>query len=131
MVPESCFGGSRSLAIGNILAVAKIIFNLLVADRVFSVSARRTCRILGKHRTCLLAFPLQSDAFWSSFSFPSHHVADEPARDIGNMLLKFPNRFTVGTKSIADPENCFQELISENLLFLLRNSPSLGRIIVS
>ena len=38
---------------------------------------------------------------------------------------------TVGTKIIADPEKCFQELISEKLLILLRDWPSLELIIVS
>ena len=38
---------------------------------------------------------------------------------------------TVGTKIIADPENCFQELISEKLLILLRERPRLELIIVS
>ena len=31
---------------------------------------------------------------------------------------------TVGTKIIADPESCFQEFISEELLILLRDRPS-------
>ena len=38
---------------------------------------------------------------------------------------------TVGTKIIADPEKCFQELISEKFLILLRDWPSLELIIVS
>ena len=38
---------------------------------------------------------------------------------------------TVGTKIIADPEKCFQELISEKLLILLRERPRLELIIVS
>ena len=32
---------------------------------------------------------------------------------------------TVGTKIIADPEKCFQELLSDTLLFLLRDRPCL------
>ena len=38
---------------------------------------------------------------------------------------------TVGTKILADPEKCFQELISEKLLILLRDGPCLELIIVS
>ena len=38
---------------------------------------------------------------------------------------------TVGTKMIADLEKCFQELISEKLLILLREMPCLELIIVS
>ena len=38
---------------------------------------------------------------------------------------------TIGTKIIADPERCFQELISEKLLILLRDGPCLEIIIVS
>ena len=38
---------------------------------------------------------------------------------------------TVGTKIIADPEKCFQELISEKLLILLRDGPCLELVIVS
>ena len=38
---------------------------------------------------------------------------------------------TVGTKIIADPEKCFQEVISEKLLILLRDGPGLELIIVS
>ena len=39
---------------------------------------------------------------------------------------------TNGTKIIADPEKCFQELISEkNYCFFLRNGPCLELIIVS
>ena len=38
---------------------------------------------------------------------------------------------TVGTKIIADPKKCFQELISEKLLILLRDRPCLELIIVS
>ena len=38
---------------------------------------------------------------------------------------------TVGTKILADPEKCFQELISEKLLILLRERPRLELIIVS
>ena len=38
---------------------------------------------------------------------------------------------TVGTKIIADPEKCFQELISEELLIVLRDRPCLELIIVS
>ena len=38
---------------------------------------------------------------------------------------------TVGTKIIADPEKCFQELISEKLQILLRDRPCLEIIIVS
>ena len=38
---------------------------------------------------------------------------------------------TVGTKIIADPEKCFQELISEKLLIFLRDGPCLELIIVS
>ena len=37
---------------------------------------------------------------------------------------------TVGTKIIADPEKCFQELISEKLLILLRDGPGLELVIV-
>ena len=37
----------------------------------------------------------------------------------------------VGTKIIADPEKCFQELISEKILLLLRERPCLEIIIVS
>ena len=40
-------------------------------------------------------------------------------------------RNTVGTKIIAGPEKCFQELISEKLLILLRDRPCLELIIVS
>ena len=32
---------------------------------------------------------------------------------------------TVGTKIIADPEKCFQELISEKFLIFLRDGPCL------
>ena len=38
---------------------------------------------------------------------------------------------TFGTKIIADPENCFQELISEKLQIFLRDGPCLELIIVS
>ena len=38
---------------------------------------------------------------------------------------------TVGTKIIADPEKCFQELISEKLLILLRDGHCVELIIVS
>ena len=38
---------------------------------------------------------------------------------------------TVGTKIIADPETCFQELISEKLLILLRDRPCLELLFVS
>ena len=38
---------------------------------------------------------------------------------------------TVGTKIIADPEKCFQELVSEKLLILLRDGPCLALIMVS
>ena len=38
---------------------------------------------------------------------------------------------TVGTKIIADPEKCFQELISEKSLIFLRDGPCLELIIVS
>ena len=38
---------------------------------------------------------------------------------------------TVGTKIIADPEKCFQELISEKLLIFLRDGPCLELFIVS
>ena len=38
---------------------------------------------------------------------------------------------TVGTKIIADPEKCFQELISDKLLILLWDRPCLELIIVS
>ena len=40
-------------------------------------------------------------------------------------------KITVGTKIIADPEKCFQELISEQLLILLRDGPGLELVIVS
>ena len=43
----------------------------------------------------------------------------------------FLNPPTVGTKIIADPEKCFQELISERLLIFLRDGPCLELIIVS
>ena len=36
--------------------------------------------------------------------------------------------FTVRTKIIADPENCFRALISEKLLILLRDRPCLELI---
>ena len=39
--------------------------------------------------------------------------------------------FTVGTKILADPENCFQELISDNLLISMRDRPCLELIVVS
>ena len=45
--------------------------------------------------------------------------------------LQTENPNTVGTKIIADPENCFQELISEKLLIFLRDGPCLELIIVS
>ena len=38
---------------------------------------------------------------------------------------------TVGTKIIADPENCFQELCSEKMLILLRERPCPEVFIVS
>ena len=38
---------------------------------------------------------------------------------------------TVGTKIIADPEKCFQELISDKLLIFLRDGPCLELIVVS
>ena len=47
------------------------------------------------------------------------------------MFKDFGAEGTVGTKSKADPETCFQELISENLLLLLRGRPCLELIIVS
>ena len=40
-------------------------------------------------------------------------------------------RIMQGTKIIADPEKCFQELISQNLLILLRDRSCLELIIVS
>ena len=45
-------------------------------------------------------------------------------------MVRYP-RFvlTVGTKIIADPETCFQELISDKLLILLRDGPCLELII--
>ena len=46
-------------------------------------------------------------------------------------LYKNRSSSTVGTKIIADPEKCFQELISEKLLILLRDRPCLELIIVS
>ena len=42
-----------------------------------------------------------------------------------------PITLTVGTKIIADPEKCFQELISEKILVLLGDGPCLELIIVS
>ena len=50
-------------------------------------------------------------------------------KDYRTELYNFRN--TVGTKIIADPEKCFQELISEKLLILLRDRPCLELIIVS
>ena len=41
------------------------------------------------------------------------------------------SRPTLGTKVIADPERCIQELTSEKLLLLLRDTPSLESNIVS
>ena len=38
---------------------------------------------------------------------------------------------TVGAKIIADPEKCFQELISGKLLILLRDRPCLELIVIS
>ena len=38
--------------------------------------------------------------------------------------------YTVGTKIIADPDKCFQELISKKLLILLWNGPCLELIVV-
>ena len=51
----------------------------------------------------------------------------------GTRLETLVNGFlvTVGTKTIADPENCFQELISEKSLIFLRDGPCLELIIVS
>ena len=43
----------------------------------------------------------------------------------------FVHNGTVGTKIIADPEKWFHELISENLLNLLRDRPWLELIIVA
>ena len=37
----------------------------------------------------------------------------------------------LSTKIVADPEECFQELISEHLLVLMRDWPCLELIIVS
>ena len=53
---------------------------------------------------------------------PGHRLLDAPA-------LCSP--CTVETKIIADPEKCFQELISEKLLIFLRDGPCLELIIVS
>ena len=39
--------------------------------------------------------------------------------------------FTVGTKAVADPEKCLQELTSEKLLILLWGGPCLELIMVS
>ena len=52
------------------------------------------------------------------------------------MFLKLIVRFlpflvgTVGTKTIADPEKCFQELISEELQILLWDRPCLELIFI-
>ena len=49
-----------------------------------------------------------------------------------DLLQNFRVNITVGTKIIADPEKCFQELISEKLLiFTLRDGPCLELVIVS
>ena len=46
-------------------------------------------------------------------------------------LASATRRFTVGTKIIADPGECFQELISGKSLILLRDRPCLEIIIAS
>ena len=47
-----------------------------------------------------------------------------------NHKMFLERQSTVGTKMIADPEKCFQELISQTLLILLRDRPCLELIIV-
>ena len=75
--------------------------------------------------------------FWLIFKFRSYSARS----DLKNRSARFSgyhpfqdhymHESTVGTEIIADPEKCFQELISEKLLRLLRERPRLELIIVS
>ena len=54
----------------------------------------------------------------------------DPGGELKGPKLPQEKQNTVGTKIIADPEKCFQELISEKLVILLRDGLCLELIIV-
>ena len=101
-------------------------------------------------KTPLLKHDCHSQRFvWAGSLRTSRGRTDIPVKNVGQALKAFERRayrsskwhyrqrkiifelFTVGTKIIADPEKCFQELISKELLILLRDGPCLELIIVS